>query len=265
MSDRRHQSPGVGGRVEPGAVRIGQRRDRDRARSTGVPYAPVVSYLDPAQTLPFTVDSLGEDLRELGAVPGATLLVHSSLSSVGYVSGGAHAVVLALLAALGPEGTLVGPTHSSDLSDPALWEHPPVPESWWPTIRDAMAAYDPALTPTRQMGAVADAVRHLPGALRSAHPTDSFCAVGPNATVVTAHHGLTGGLDESSPLARLYELGAKSSSSASATGTTLPYTWLSSGAVPVRRSSRAHPYWSTGGVPGSRSPSSTVTRRNSPR
>ena len=67
-----------------------------------------------------TRSSLAADFRSLGVNPGSILLVHSSLSSLGFVCGGAEAVVLALLDVLGEKGTLVVPTHSSDNSDPAL-------------------------------------------------------------------------------------------------------------------------------------------------
>jgi len=164
--------------------------------------------IDPSQALPFTVESLTADLRALGVAPGSTLLVHSSMSSIGYVAGGAHAVVLALLDAVGPDGTLVVPTHSSDLSDPGHWVNPPVPDAWWPVIRAEAPAYDPDLTTTVGMGAVADTVRRVPGARRSAHPTDSMCAIGPDGEWITAHHALEDGLGDSSPLARLYETGA---------------------------------------------------------
>lgn len=155
---------------------------------------------------PATVASLVADLRALGVTAGQTVMVHSSLSRLGYVAGGAHAVVLALLEAVGPAGTLVMPTHSGDLSDPAGWRRPPVPEHWWAPIRAAMPAFDPALTPTRHMGAIAECFRHIEEVRRSDHPTVSAAAMGPNAAALVSGHELAFGLGESSPQARLYDL-----------------------------------------------------------
>jgi aminoglycoside 3-N-acetyltransferase len=158
---------------------------------------------------PVTVDSLERDLRALGLRGDDVVLVHASLSSLGWVCGGEVAVVTALLSVLGPGGTLVVPTHSSDLSDPADWVRPPVPAAWWETIRRTMPPFDPATTPSRGMGALAELVRSWPGALRSDHPQLSFAALGPAAAAVTAAHSLAEGLGERSPLARLYEEDAK--------------------------------------------------------
>ena len=155
---------------------------------------------------PSTRASLVDDLRSLGVESGMTLMVHASLSRLGYTAGGAHSVVLALLEAVGPVGTLVMPTHSADLTDPSSWSNPPVPPEWCDAIRDGMPAYDPALTPTRTMGAVVECFRHVPGVQRSGHPTVSAAAVGPNADIVTRDHGLHDGLGERSPQARVYEL-----------------------------------------------------------
>lgn len=155
---------------------------------------------------PATTASLLDDLRALGLAGGMNLMVHSSLSRLGYVSGGAHAVVAALVEAVGPGGTLMMPTHSGDLSDPGGWSNPPVPEPWWDRLRAEMPPYDPALTPTRQMGAIVECFRHLAGVERSTHPTVSAAAAGPKAAFLIGGHELAHGLGESSPQARLYDL-----------------------------------------------------------
>ena len=155
--------------------------------------------------MPATVDSLAVDLSSLGIAPGMVLLVHSSLSSLGWVSGGPVAVILALEQVLGPKGTLVMPTLSGDLSDPARWKEPPVPQDWWGKIRESMPAFDPEVTPTREVGVVPECFRKQKGVLRSSHPQDSFSARGPKAEAITKAHGLDFGFGEKSPLARLYE------------------------------------------------------------
>lgn len=157
---------------------------------------------------PFTRSTLVDDLIRLGIEAGSVVMVHSSLSRLGWVAGGAHAVVLALLDAVGAAGTLVVPTHSGHLSDPAGWENPPVPIDWWETIRAESPAYDPDLTATRMMGAVVECVRHLAGCRRSSHPTVSVAAVGAHCDEIVEDHGLAFGLGETSPLARLYDLDA---------------------------------------------------------
>ena len=156
--------------------------------------------------IPATIDSLQADFRALGIRSGMVLLVHSSLSAMGWVCGGAVAVIIVLQEILGATGTLVMPTHSTDLTEPSQWENPPVPESWWAVIRETMPAYQPDLTPTRSMGVIAETFRKQKGVLRSAHPHHSFCAHGHQAAHITDNHSLEFGLGEGSPLAKIYDL-----------------------------------------------------------
>jgi aminoglycoside 3-N-acetyltransferase len=155
---------------------------------------------------PMTRQSLSRDLSALGLKAGMTVLAHSSLSSLGWVCGGAVALIQALMDVLTKDGTLVMPAHSSDLSEPSYWVNPPVPKEWLQAIRDSMPAYEPDVTPTRGIGAAPEVFRKFPGVLRSAHPADSFAAWGKNARFVTAEHALDFPLGDSSPLARVYDL-----------------------------------------------------------
>ncbi|AKI97778.1 aminoglycoside N(3)-acetyltransferase [Kosmotoga pacifica] len=155
---------------------------------------------------PVTIESLKGDLQKLGLKAGMTVVVHSSLSSLGWVCGGSVAVIKALEEVLTEEGTLVMPTHSGDYSLPELWQHPPVPKEWCATIKKSMPAFNPELTPTRSMGRIPETFRKQPGVLRSYHTQVSFAAWGKHSELITKDHNLEFSLGEGSPLARIYEL-----------------------------------------------------------
>ena len=157
-------------------------------------------------TQPLTVHSLAEQLEACGVAPGQTVLVHTAMSKLGWVCGGPVAVIGALLNVLGPQGTLMMPAHTTSNTDPSNWENPSVPEAWWETIRATMPAFDPRVTPTREMGRVAELFRTYPNVERSNHPIGSFAALGPNAQVLTEMHPLEAEFGDTSPLGKLYEL-----------------------------------------------------------
>ncbi|MFT4295710.1 MAG: AAC(3) family N-acetyltransferase [Micropruina sp.] len=157
-------------------------------------------------TAPVTGRQLVADLRELGVRAGATVMVHTSLRSLGWVIGGAQTVLEALREAVGPEGTLAMPTQSWQLCDPAFLDE--TPPQWWPTIRENLPLYHPATTPSQTMGIVAELFRTTPDALRSPHPHRSITAAGPRAAQVTATHPLDAPAGEQSPLGALVELDA---------------------------------------------------------
>ena len=99
---------------------------------------------------PLTVQSLTEQLQRCGLAEGQTVIVHMAMSKLGWVIGAAEAVIMALLASVGDSGTIMMVTNSSNNTDPEEWQHPPVPEKWWQTIRDHSPAYNPLTTPTRK-------------------------------------------------------------------------------------------------------------------
>ncbi|WP_456276861.1 aminoglycoside N(3)-acetyltransferase [Bacillus sp. AK128] len=158
------------------------------------------------QSKPNTRMSLQEDLQKLGVEKGMVVIVHSSLKSIGWVCGGPVAVVQALMDTVGEEGTIVMPTQTADNSDPASWQNPPVPERWWPIIREETPAYDPLVTPTRAMGKIVEAFRTMPGVKRSIHPVYSFAAWGKYADYILAEQPLEAGFGSDSPLGKIYQL-----------------------------------------------------------
>ncbi|MFC6732975.1 MULTISPECIES: aminoglycoside N(3)-acetyltransferase [unclassified Haladaptatus] len=158
---------------------------------------------------PATVSSLAADFRDLGLSAGDTVIVHSSLSSLGWVCGDAPAVVDALMDVLTETGTLVMPSFTSQYSNPEFWSQPPVPDDWVEVIKDLRPAYRPESTPTRGMGAIGECFRNYAGVVRSQHPITSFAAWGTGAADLVADHELAYGLGEGSPLAKLYDRDAK--------------------------------------------------------
>jgi len=130
-------------------------------------------------------DQITADLRALGLQPGDRLLVHASLSSLGWVQGAAHTVVEALLAAVFPGGTVAVPTHTR-----------PAP------VIDLR-------TTAAHTGAIPNALRIRPEALRSPHPTHSVAAIGPDAAYACAGHPTATALGIDSPFDRLARLAAK--------------------------------------------------------
>ncbi len=91
---------------------------------------------------PKTEAGLEEDFATIGVTHGMTLMVHSSLSSIGWVVGGAPTVVRALLSVLGESGTLVMPAATPLGTDPANWSSPRLPEAWLADVREHLPVFD---------------------------------------------------------------------------------------------------------------------------
>lgn len=175
-------------------------------QATGVPgsagEAAAVARLD----RPVTQADVETSLRAAGVTPGSTVIVHCSLSALGWVVGNAVAVVRALRSVVGDEGTVAMPAQTG-LSDPSHWQAPPVPEGWWASIRANWPAFDSMSTPLRGMGAVAECFARLPGVVHSGHPAVGFVAQGPCATELMSSHDLEDCLGDRS-LASLEAVGA---------------------------------------------------------
>ncbi|MBP3869328.1 MAG: AAC(3) family N-acetyltransferase [Solobacterium sp.] len=151
-------------------------------------------------------ETLIKALRYVGLGQNMNVEVHASLSSLGYLTGGARTVVDALMEIITEGGTILMPTQTTDNTDPSTWVNPPASPSVWDDIRDNMPAYNPETSDLCCMGRVAENFRHRPGVISSNHPTTSFAAWGRYARVLCNRQSLHFPLAEESPVARLYEL-----------------------------------------------------------
>lgn len=120
-----------------------------------------------------TSQELISGFRSAGIESGDHLLVHSSLSSLGWVDGGADAVIDALSDAVGAAGTVLYPTLTGSPED--CPENPPV--------------FDARETRC-WTGRIPETARRRLGAVRSLHPTHSVAAMGALAGWLTAGHEL---------------------------------------------------------------------------
>lgn len=156
-----------------------------------------------------TKEEIITELKNVGLEKNDVVIVHSSLKSMGYVCGGAQAVIEALITTVGCEGSIMMPTQSWKNLDPEEGVHWDADEAEWQIIRDHWPAYDKYITPTNTMGAVAEMFRTWPGSVRSDHPARSVCAWGKYAEYLTKDHTLSNIFGDGSPISRLYDLDAK--------------------------------------------------------
>lgn len=155
-------------------------------------------------TTPCLGNALLAGWRRAGVETGMHVIVHSALSSIGPVQGGPGTVVETLQTAVGADGTLVAPAFTPQVADP----HPEVrgvPDDDVRARREHVPLFTPGLP--SPMGAVAEALRQAPGAMRSWHPQASVAAVGARAERIVSTQPLHFAVGEGSPFDALYELG----------------------------------------------------------
>ncbi len=117
----------------------------------------------------------------LGLKKGDIVGVHSSLSSFGYVEGGADTVIDALLETVGDHGSTVMSTHSANLSeDRRTPEMVALGISWLFKI----PPYDRDTTSVTT-GIIPETFRKREGVVRGFHPSLSIAASGPEAEVLS--------------------------------------------------------------------------------
>ena len=140
-----------------------------------------------------TKEQLVEQLKAIGISSGADVLVHSSLSKIGYLEEGPKTIVDALLEVVGAEGTLLMPTSPNNVFQLNYIRNTPF--------------FDVRNSPSK-LGAITEYFRTLPGVIRSVHPTEPVSAIGPLAEYYTSEHfGELTPYTKNSPFYRLSEKG----------------------------------------------------------
>ncbi|MBQ7119888.1 MAG: DUF4910 domain-containing protein [Oscillospiraceae bacterium] len=155
-------------------------------------------FLNMQAKCPLTKEGLSDALKKLGVKEGETLVVHSGVSGLGYLEGGADAMLEALCETLGENGTLMAPA----FTNPYLVFDGSINKG------HVFRPYD-----TRKNGELRDkTVRTglLPKAMlkradsfRSGHATHEWVAMGKDAENIVSGHGfLDAPTGETSPLGK---------------------------------------------------------------
>lgn len=140
-------------------------------------------------------EGLVEGFSKLGLEKGDVVLVHTSLKSLGYVLGGAQAVIDALLEVITSEGTLVIPTYRVGIM--------------YNTCLDSDYVFDVRSSGTR-LGLIPATFLEQPGLCRSVHPTHSVSAIGKEAEfIVGSHHEAESTYGAGSPWCKMLRMNGK--------------------------------------------------------
>lgn len=138
---------------------------------------------------------LEKELRDMGIKEKDSLLVHSSLSKIGFVEGGAQTVVEALLKVIGEQGHLLMPNSPND--------------SFQLDYIKSLSCFD-VKESSSKLGSITEHHRLHPKSVRSWHPTEPVSCIGPEAAYfVGEHFGQITPYNEKSPFYRVAERNGK--------------------------------------------------------
>ncbi len=148
-----------------------------------------------SQNKAVTQSQMTEQLISVGINEGDVVMLHSSLSKIGYVEDGAHTIINAFISILKKSGTLVMPAFPAMGFNYDYLKTNPV--------------FNVNTTPSK-MGIITEEFRKMQNIKRSLHPTDSVCAFGLKANEVTStHFNQVTPYNQNSPFYKLVELKAK--------------------------------------------------------
>ena len=165
------------------------------ARKAYKPLRSRIRIIKRARKAPLDLERLKSDLKMAGIGRGDMVMVHSSLSSIGNVDGGAETVIRSFLETVTSSGTVTMPCYNSAAD-----------------IVKGMKTGEIIDLRTSPSGAgkITEVFRTWPGTRRSSHPFSSSCAWGAQAEYITSSHAENSRVcHAASPVGRQVELGTK--------------------------------------------------------
>jgi aminoglycoside 3-N-acetyltransferase len=147
-------------------------------------------------------------LRQLGLRPGAIVMVHASVRSIGKVHGGPDEIHLAVEEAAGPGGTVMMYVGCPDgFDDVGRGVYTPEEEA---DLLANQPAFDPQTgRANRSFGVLAEFFRSFPGTICTANAGGRMAARGARAAWLTADQPWDYAYGRGSPLEKLCEAGGK--------------------------------------------------------
>lgn len=151
-----------------------------------------------------TKQDIRQQLESLGVQKGMVLLVQADVSKLGYIVGGAQALIEAIQDVVGFDGTIVMPTFTSQLLDPACHQEQ-LAREYWGQIRENALPFNRKLTAPKTADHLVNQFLRNEGVARSYHPVYSFAAWGKYAKLICDKHPLHFGLSKDSPLGKIVD------------------------------------------------------------
>lgn len=142
-----------------------------------------------------TKEAIKKDLISAGLKSGDHVLVHSSLSKIGYLEDGADTFINALIEVVGADGTVLMPTSPNNVYQLNYIRNTP---------------FFNVLNSPSKTGKITEVFRQRPDAVRSLHPTEPVSAVGKLAKELTKDHfNQITPYNDKSPFYKLAQFGGK--------------------------------------------------------
>ncbi len=171
-----------------------QRLDEQQKKSLRkyVEYLAKYGYLNFRYKVVITKGEIKETLKNLGIKRNDRIIVHSSLSGIGYVEGGAKTVCEALMELIGPDGVIMMPSFNHGI----IFKNNP------------QSYFSPLETETIN-GTIPQYFWKIKEVYRSLDPTHSFAVWGKNAKDFVRNHHKVLTMGKGSPLELIEEAGGK--------------------------------------------------------